>query len=322
MCSRPLLGWRTLVLGLGPLLLLLAAPASPENLVFAFAELTDRDIERIDLHDGRIDDWLQVIGEPLLLARDAHQLRPAHILHYDPADFDFRVWLAWHAATDRLYVAAEFLDDEYVNDFDRHGTEGCAGRMSCWDSYVALLIDGDLSGGAFVSRDDNRGASDRGRIQHEVGAQQWYGALAETRDTGPHAELGSSIYVEVDWALRPPYSDGGGRRFGMDPAFSVVEFYVTPFDHLDIDSPEASRATDLYPGRTIGFAIRVQDVDNAGSAVYCFEASPADEFDLTTLPHAVMVPQVQAGEGLDQLPEATWATVKHAAPADPLAPQP
>ena len=301
-----------------PLWVLLSVTTGMAEPVFTFAELTDDDLEHIDLHDGRIDDWLQVLGEPSLLARDAYRLvAPVPIRDYDPSDFDFRIWLAWHDATNRIYVAMESVDDHYVNEYDHHGVWGLRSELSDWDSFVNVWVDGDRSGGAVVCA-PALGVSDRQRLQQEVEAQQWYGALPETHDNGPHVDLGMGFGVTVDWAVRTPYSDGGGRSFGIDPVFAVLEFYVTAFDHLDIDSPEASRATDLYPGRIVAFTIRVsdRDQDSARRGTYCDETSWADERDLTTLPHAIMVAKTPSEGGLHRLSEAAWGTVKHTAPVD------
>jgi len=279
---------------------------------FLFAELTDTDLERIDIHDGRIDDWLQVVGEPALRGRDAYRLAgPTGIRDHDPSDFDFRIWLAWHDASNRIFVAAETLDDEYVNRFDRHGTASCAEHMRCWDSSVRLWIDGDRSGGAFDCRNNTAGPSDREAAQLEVGAQQHYEALPDVHDNGPHVDVGTT-YVPIEWPLYPPYSDGAGRTFGLDPVFSVLEFYVTPFDHLDINSPEASRATDLYPGRVIGFDITVYDRDDPVGGTYGFDETPTSSFDISQLPHGIMVGKAQATQGLDQFPASSWAAVKKA----------
>ena len=60
--------------------------------VFPIVELTDADVGLIDVHDGSVDDWLAVIGEPTLTALDRYG-------PYDPSSMDLRIWLAWHDAT-------------------------------------------------------------------------------------------------------------------------------------------------------------------------------------------------------------------------------
>ncbi len=47
-------------------------------------------MERIDLTDGSVADWYEVLGEPALTASDFYWLN----YHYDPSELDFRIWLA------------------------------------------------------------------------------------------------------------------------------------------------------------------------------------------------------------------------------------
>ncbi len=91
--------------------LLGGAEAQESERLYPFFELTDADLAQIDVTDGSIDEWKDLLGEPTLTALD-FQTRPEPGL-YDPADMDYRVWLAWHGATHRLYVAVERSDDIY-----------------------------------------------------------------------------------------------------------------------------------------------------------------------------------------------------------------
>ncbi len=101
--SLPIIG---LVMGL-----LRGAEAQESERVYPFIELTDADLAQIDVTDGSINEWIGLLGEPTLTLLD-FQAGPAG---YDPADMDYRVWLAWHGATQRLYVAVERSDDIYNN---------------------------------------------------------------------------------------------------------------------------------------------------------------------------------------------------------------
>ena len=92
--------------------LLGGAEAQESERLYPFVELTDADLAQIDVTDGSIDEWIDLLGEPTLTALD-FQTRPDWP-PYDPADMDYRVWLAWHGATNRIYVAAERSDDIYI----------------------------------------------------------------------------------------------------------------------------------------------------------------------------------------------------------------
>jgi len=83
---HPSLLTRDVVLALH-LALAVAAPA--DRLVVPFAEFSDEDLLHIDLHDGSIDDWEDIVGEPVLTGRDAYTGQGfSWWPHYEPADFD------------------------------------------------------------------------------------------------------------------------------------------------------------------------------------------------------------------------------------------
>ena len=67
-------------LGLSPV-----AHAHVGDQIYPFFELHDEDLDRIDLTDGSVEDWLEIIGEPSLAAADFYWE-----YDYDPADVDFR----------------------------------------------------------------------------------------------------------------------------------------------------------------------------------------------------------------------------------------
>ena len=226
--------------------------------VYPIIELTDADLEAIDLKDGSITDWLDIVGEPTITALEffAHTaLEP-----YDPADMDFRIWLAWHDATNRIYVAMEQADDIYINTFDRSRDDHL--NMFGQDSSIGLSLDGDHSGGGYARLPC---CSDSEAFEHARQAQP-YTAIGETIGEDPHVSIGALQnlnpgYPHGNWYTLPPYADGGGGRFSENPVISVTEFYVTPFDHMVWSSEEESLVSELSPGRTIGFKMRVIDQD-------------------------------------------------------------
>lgn len=76
----------------------LPQPAGP----VLIPELTDEDLTRIDLHDGSVQDWLQVVGEPILRPADMNIRVNFSRQYHDPGDLDFRIWLGWHGASNRF----------------------------------------------------------------------------------------------------------------------------------------------------------------------------------------------------------------------------
>ena len=119
--------------------------------IFPILEITDDMLSQIEL-DGLIDEWPEVYGEPTLTPLDFHRYT------YDPADLDFRIWLGWHDATDRIYVGAVFFDDAYWTDYKEEDWQGWGNEDS-----MTLVIDGDHSGGGMIY--DGPGDASSGNLQ-------------------------------------------------------------------------------------------------------------------------------------------------------------
>ena len=102
-------------------LLGLALPAAHAHVgdqIYPFYELLEEDLHRIDLTDGSVEDWLEVVGEPSLTATDFVWGTQHAAAEYNPLDVDFRIWLAWHQGSGTLWAAMERVDDLYVNRHD------------------------------------------------------------------------------------------------------------------------------------------------------------------------------------------------------------
>lgn len=232
------------------------------NRVVPIFEVTTDDLAKIDLYDGSIDDWLEILGEPPLTPVDFTTSGAA----YDPADLDYRIWLAWHGATNRIYVAMELIDDEYVNVFNRgalatgNDAEDSAHHIiTNNDGSVEFLIDGDHSGGQFYGY---QCCGDEWLLSHQTA--QEYEIISQVP-----AELYGNVQgfdggrVKGVWISHSPYSEVGGATFGEAPTVSILEFYVTPFDILRWDSAsiEESQISDLFVGKIVGLALGLPDFD-------------------------------------------------------------
>jgi|GEM_PF-465067 hypothetical protein len=289
------------------LLLALAGDLQAQSREFPFFELTDADLERIDLHDGSIDDWLDVLGDPDLTGLDFADDSEFGLAEYDPSDIDFRVWLAWHDATNRIYVASERADDVYFNEFDRNEH-----NMSNHDSGLHFAIDGDNG-----KNPDNRmdGIVDaREYFQILARDSQWYMGISEVFDGGPLLELvnywNAPLGTEGDWYLHPPYSEAGGGHFGEGPTISVSEFYLTPFDLFVWDDRTGSRVSDLSPGKRVGFRISFVDVEEGGILDGFYSVPPGRDWSTGGWAEGFLVglggvlPEDTAVKGI------TWARIK------------
>ena len=238
-----------------------SSKAQQSERIYPIVELTDEDVAMIDIHDGSIEDWLEVVGEPTVTALNFQSYYPEEGL-YDPAELDFRIWLAWHDATNRIYVAMERADDIYINNFSRE--KWSRGTVSILDNdgIINIVVDGDHSGGEYFYIGGGLDAYER-RLLANQQAQSYY-ALAETYDDGPHLQLFMMWNRDLnqDWFLYPPYADGGGDVLGENPTISVTEFYVTPFDRFVWNSPEESVVSELKVGKIIGLQLTVYDWDD------------------------------------------------------------
>ena len=244
------------------LLPLVPAPAAHAHIgdeIYPFYELLDEDLHRIDLTDGSVEDWYDVLGEPSLTAADFYYPYSS----YDPSNCDFRFWLAWHRRSGTLWVAMERFDDIYHNNYAGEILEPGLPTMfrpgmNSWDSYFSFMVDGDHSGGRYLfGRNSCDGCTvEEIRLQNNRQAQH-YLAIAETTD-GQHVGYDGA----GEWVVREPYAAAGGGVLGATPATSVTELKVTPFDDLVYDDEAASVASELYPGKIIGFTISTIDTDS------------------------------------------------------------
>lgn len=234
----------TTFLAAGPFYAHIVVESSP----FPIFELIDEDVSRIDLHDGSVEDWEGVLGMPTLTREDFWQ-EPTigDGASYDPNDLEFRIWLGWHGATDRIFVAAERVDNAYINEYGGGNTSAIL-----WHDSLEFMIDGDHSGGQYSFRDQ----VGFDRFRHQNAQAQQYVAIPEAPDGVLVGYFGVAA-----WPDARPYADWGGGVTGAEPTTSVVEFYLTPFDDLIWDDPGASVRSNLAVGKVVGLEMHLPDFD-------------------------------------------------------------
>ena len=261
--------------------LAMSARAHVGDRVYPIAYVSDEMLERIDIKDGLVDEWEELIGEPSMTLLDFAdnwgQKEP------DPSDLYFRIWLAWHDDPARFFVAFQASDDVYKNTHDYSAQDGIL-----WSDGILVAIDGDHSGGAGCSPD----CSEEDLLEIR-GQTQYYEAIARTVSGPILDDIGTRYRAGTfPWTVLPPYGDGGGGVAGESPVFSVIELYVTPYDFWGgtWDSPEDKVVSDLTAGQVIGLAMMVYDndepVESSEEVVFWVsEAMQSDEtpalFDIT-----------------------------------------
>ena len=235
-----------------------AASAHSGDRVYPFYELTDEMLEKIDIHDGLIDEWYE-IGEPSMTMLDFKTFGDSVPL--DPSNLDARIWLAWHDESNRIYAALVVADDKYYNAHN-HNAEGPPQQhMDIYDS-AAFYIDGDHSGGG-----GDAGIGDEAEVVSLHGKTQRYNVIAETV-SGPtldnyiRGNQGGYTGEPSSWKVHPPYGDAGGAAAGEQPAVSVIEMYVTPYDWWGAwDDIDQTGFSELSANQIVGFAIVITDQD-------------------------------------------------------------
>ena len=280
------------------------AEAHAGNRLFPFAGLTDEMLAGIQLHDGSVEEWFDLIGEPTMSLVDFRAFGEVP----DPSDLDFRIWLAWHDEPDRLYVAFSASDDVHILDDNNHD--------------LILAIDGDHSGGG------NRLESFE--TWDFWGESQQYGAIARTASGrtalyGYHTSGLSGGYTVVttedSWMFFPPYVDAGGGLAGENPTIRVIELYFTPYDSWQgRDSrPEDVVVSDLTAGKVIGFAILVGESEDKGSWFLGPEAVQSEDPEIDILYRyraeyyldGLLLPAGAAEPGEDSAVESvSWGRIK------------
>ena len=233
------------------LIMIGVAEAHSGNRLYPFYELTDKMLEKIDLHDGFIDEWYE-IGEPNMTLLDFKTNR--NFISPDPSNLDFRIWLAWHDRLNRIYAAFVVSDDEYKNDHDWSAGEWSTKTLINSNDSIRLYLDADHSGGrGFVD-----GVDLPKEEWHQIyGESQSYSAISQTVSG---STLADDLINSQPWHTHPPYGDAGGSVSGENPVVWVVEMYVTPRDGWG-DSVESTPFSELSAKRIVGFAPVIYDYD-------------------------------------------------------------
>ena len=306
--------WRAaLVLLLG---LATSSQAHLGDRVYPVTYLSDEMLERIDLKDGLVDEWYELVGEPSMTLLDFTGEEPhSPPLPPDPSDLDFRIWLAWHDEPARLYVAFVASDDVYENTHDYSSSP----HLHLHDS-IMLAIDGDHSGGA-----GSRNGTPLEEAREIQGQAPDYEAISRTVSGPTLNDMGYRVQKKQTlWTTVPPYGDSGGGVAGEAPVIWVIELYVTPFDRWGETwgSPEGSVVSHFAAGKVIGFsvvvldhdppaydsqnwAVQVRQSDDSDSPLWNIFRNRADSFL-----DGLLLPADPAGPGDSAVESVSWGRIK------------
>ena len=190
------------------LLLLLSVAISSEahlgGRVYPIPYLTDEMLEKIQIDDGLVYEWIELVGEPTMTLLDFVEERWQS--PFDPSSLDFQIWLAWHDDPARIYLAFVGSDDVYKNTQDYSvdwipslKDDFVWGQNDC----IALAIDANHSGGAGLPPGLDFPNEDLLRVSGET---QYYEAIARTAGGPTLDDVWTRIATETfAWPTLPPF---------------------------------------------------------------------------------------------------------------------
>jgi len=199
--------------------------------------------------DGDATDWEQV---PAAYVVGTDQLWEDSGKHegIKPETLDVSVKVAWVKGLNRLYFLYEAYDDYW--DFALPGLRN--------DTFE-LVVDGDLSGGPLIDRfrenADVVSESEAWRSVHGVHAQNYH-IFTPARDKD-----WCMLWGPAQWLKELPYSNAS-YDYNFEPGEKgrlTLEFWITPFDFVDPDSPDRSIESILTENKVIGLCWAIIDYD-------------------------------------------------------------
>jgi hypothetical protein len=243
---------RSLIVVLG---ICLAAATGAFGQEIPLYELATADLP--DLNDGSLDleDWEDVLPGTALMPDSFEPMAYGDGAGASPADFDYKVYLAWNSADQRIWAAIQRVDDVYINTY-----EG-GNPPSMWQhDGIELMLDGDHTAGSYNGFSAAEYGEEQAKLLSGYQAQQFV-ILPESPDGQP---LGNNTAAS-GWVGLEPWGSHGGSVQGEAPTTSVIEFAITAWDALDWHGPEVSTRSTLEAGRIIGFNVSVMDWDVVGT---------------------------------------------------------
>ncbi|MDP2984671.1 MAG: PKD domain-containing protein [Candidatus Latescibacter sp.] len=203
--------------------------------------------DRIPCIDGKTDDW-NIVPESYTIGSD--QLRDTDLGNVgspDPKDLNVNVKVGWVKGMNRLYFLYE-ADDNYWSMFYRRG------------DIFEVAVDGDLSGGQFISNPQLPDPMENHFRFKGVHSQNYhiFTPPGEGRDW-------AMVWGCQPWIRDLPYANHAySYNFKEgESGHLILEFWITPFDYAPYDGPDGAVESKLEENRIIGLSWAVMDYDKA-----------------------------------------------------------
>ena len=216
--------------------------------------------------DGRIDDW-EIYPEEYIIGTDQlSDTEDGMGTDIDPQDLDVKVKVGWVKGLNRLYFLYEAYDDFW--DFGRFNPQGYL------NDIFEVVVDGDLSGGPFITNPNMPGADVWGEDPaHIANHFAFSGVHAQNYHifTPPVNNAWVLVWGCQPWIAEFPYANYA-YQFDFQPGQNgklVLEFWITPFDYAPYEGAKDAKETGLYENNMIGLSWSVLDFDGDKREGHC-----------------------------------------------------
>lgn len=216
--------------------------------------------------DGDTSDW-QIFREEYVLGTDQLMDTEDEMgVDINPQDLDVKVKVGWVKELNRLYFLYEAYDDFW--DFSRFNPKGYL------NDIFEVVVDGDLSGGPFITNPNIQGAGTWGDNAAHINNHFAF--------SGVHAQNYHIFTPPVNnawvlvWGCQPWISEFPYANYAFQYDFKhgesgklILEFWITPFDYAPYEGPAEAKVSNLQELDFIGLSWSVLDFDGDQREGHC-----------------------------------------------------
>ena len=205
--------------------------------------------------DGDLSDWAMVpqdywIGPEYYTSTAGEQWT-------DLSSLNSKVIVGYSAGTDRLYMHHELFDD-----YRKRDVSGIESSPPPLPDTFEMNVDGDHGGEASWHDDENE------RSRH---SQNIHFRIPDMDPSQPNVNAEATAWAwywqtKATWTGELPWADNGyssdAVEFNAADVTGRAEWYITLWDNLQWDDPDASVVHDMVEGAIIGLNWMIGDYDN------------------------------------------------------------
>lgn len=199
--------------------------------------------------DGDLNDWTLVDESYVIFTESFHNLIDEEEAEVDPEDFSVRLMIGWNKAQNKLFVAAQVVDD--IHQIDR--SPGTAAGQIFMDDDMEVFLDADHSGGQYANfrelSDDEQRRLNGAEANHFIIA-----------GPPPDDDFFVNFSAAAWYALSAgPYS---AAAYALEGSTVInYELMLVPFDKVNMDAVFLSDEHPLEESEIIGLNVEFNDFD-------------------------------------------------------------